>query len=124
MTTTVTIVCDDASHRDERVWTVARVERREDPQAPGVWSWLPNREGLSGADPQQVLVGDDRVAAGEPAVYDASDGPRDMRGRWTLECPLCGRRVRLRGDKMTRAMTGLSDAGLTSVSLSVLAANV
>lgn len=124
MTTTVDIVCDDPSHRDERVWVVARVQWLEDPQSPGVFAWLPNRDGLSGGDPLQLLLGDDHMTEGQPVIYDGAEGSRDMRARWTLSCPWCARRVRVRGDKMTKALTGLADAGFASVSLSVLAASV
>ena len=115
MTTTVDIVCDDPSHRDERVWVVARVQWLEDPQSPGVFAWLPNRDGLSGGDPLQLLLGDDHMTEGQPLIYDGAEGSRDMRARWTLSCPWCARRVRVRGDKMTKALTASRNLGLTAM---------
>ncbi len=121
---TVTVICDDSSHNDDRKWTVARIDYREDPQVPGKFAWVPNMSDLAGADPLQLLVGDDHMTMGEPVIYDAADGPREDRARWTLKCNICQRNVARRPEKFEPLLDTLADHGIGSISLAALAARV
>lgn len=122
---TVEVVCDDRSHREERRWTVARIEHREDPKTPGRFAWIPNLDDLAGTDPLQLLIGDDHMTlGGNPVIYDASDGARDSRATWTLHCLACGRRARIRAEKMDPILDTLAQHDIGSITLTALAARV
>jgi hypothetical protein len=106
-TTSIFIVCDDASHARNKVAKVGRLHLSDRLQIT-----------VAGTD---YLIGDEIAEGGRPLEW----APKEpYRQRYKFQCKLCGLCVEMRSETALKLANGLVAAGVSRVRLSALAARM